>query len=397
MAGTIDAYGVALALLIIIGIVFLLTTVYALCFIVIGRLRTPRSGDRALHTFPAITAVIAAKNEAAVLPGTLSRLLEMPYPPGRFRIFVAVDEGDESTAAACLPFGDRVSVIFTKSRKGKPGVLNEVLPRVETELIFLLDADSLPDRDAFSRMIPPITEDGFIASSAQGYPLNTREGIFPRFFNLECRIQADLNANRSGAGWFAYIPGFCSLVRTEEIRRVGGWDESCLSEDSDLALRIWATGGRISESSARVGMEAPAKFSSFFRQRLRWYRGMLDSFRNRWWLLLKVPFVQAADVTVQFLSPAIVALFLPFCIGALLAGGIPLLLLICTLLALVTGAVIIRGDFSPAGRVLNALMIVPFLVLNSFICIIVVVTFLLNRRISWTRTEKSNYFMKKKH
>jgi hypothetical protein len=122
---------------------------------------------------------------------------------------------------------------------------------------------------------------------------------------------------------------------------------------------------------------------------------MLDSFRNQWRLLLKVPFMHAADVTVQFLSPAIVALFLPFGIGSLLTGGIPLLLLICTLLALVTGAVIIRGSFTAGERVLNALMIAPFLVLNSVICIIVVVTFLLNRKIPWTRTEKSNYYMKK--
>jgi cellulose synthase/poly-beta-1,6-N-acetylglucosamine synthase-like glycosyltransferase len=391
MAGGIDADVVARVLLLLTGLVFFSTTVYALGFIWLGRMGSARPEDRSLRTFPAITAVIAAKNEAAVLPATLSRLLEMPYPAGMFRILVAVDEGDQETAAACLPFSDRVSVVFTTSRNGKPGVLNEVLPRVETELIFLLDADSLPDRDAFNRMVPLITDDGFIASSAQGYPLNTGEGIFPRFFNLECRIQADLNANKSRAGYFAYIPGFCSLVRTDEIRRVGGWDESCLSEDSDLALRIWAAGGRISESAAMVGMEAPAKLSPFFRQRLRWYRGMLDSYRQRWRLLLKVPFMQAADVTVQFLSPAIVALFLPFCIGSLLTGGIPLLLLACTLIALVTGAVIIRGAFSPAERVLNALMIFPFLLLNSVICIIVVITFLLNRKIPWTRTEKSNY------
>jgi len=122
---------------------------------------------------------------------------------------------------------------------------------------------------------------------------------------------------------------------------------------------------------------------------------MLDSWQKQWRLLLKVPIVPAMDVTIQFLSPGIVALFLPFCIGSLLAGGIPLLLLICTLLVLVAGAVIIRGEFSVAERAGNALMMVPFLLLNSVICIIVVVTFLLNIRIAWKRTEKSNFFLKK--
>jgi cellulose synthase/poly-beta-1,6-N-acetylglucosamine synthase-like glycosyltransferase len=142
-------------------------------------------------------------------------------------------------------------------------------------------------------------------------------------------------------------------------------------------------------------MEAPAQLSTFFRQRLRWYRGMLDSYRKQWRLLLEVPFLKATDVTVHFLSPVVVALFLPFCIGSLLAGGIPLLLLICTLLATVTGPLIIRGNFSVTERMGNALMMVPFLLLNSLICIIVVITFLLNRKIPWTRTQKSNYFMNK--
>jgi|GEM_PF-1228992 len=393
--GTVDLHGVAVLLLLITGLVFFITTLYALLFIVIGALKPPATENRPIRTYPTITAVIAAKNEAAVLPGTLRRLLEMPYPAEKFRILVAVDEGDEETAAACRPFGDRVTVIFAKSRKGKPGVLNEVLFHITSDLVFLLDADSLPDRDAFAQMLPLMTEDGFIATSAQGYPLNAGEGIVPRFFKMECRIQAELNANKARAGYFAYIPGFCSLVRTDEVRRVGGWDESCLSEDSDLALRVWATGGRISESVAQVGMEAPAQLSTFFRQRLRWYRGMLDSWQKQWRLLLKVPIVPAMDVTIQFLSPGIVALFLPFCIGSLLAGGIPLLLLICTLLVLVAGAVIIRGEFSVAERAGNALMMVPFLLLNSVICIIVVVTFLLNIRIAWKRTEKSNFFLKK--
>ena len=389
--GFAGLYSVAWGILLIIGLVFALTSVYVFFLIVMNVFKRPERTGRPIRSFPTITAVIAAKNEAAILPTTITRLLEMPYPKERFSVLVAVDEGDDATTAACLPFSERVRVIHTKSRRGKPGVLNEILPLVESELMLLLDADSLLEQDAFSRMLPPIIEDGFMATSAQGYPLNDREGIIPWFFRVECRIQANLNANKGENGFFAYTPGFGTLILTSEIRRVGGWDETCISEDSDLALRLWATGSRIRDSPALVGMEAPATLSGFIRQRLRWYRGMLDAYRTQGKLLLQVPVLKAVDVSIQFLSPVLVAFFLPFCIGALLAGGALLYLLAAILTVNIVGALIINGTFSVADHLGFAVMIIPFLLLNSAICILVVLTFVLNMRLPWTRTEKSNY------
>jgi cellulose synthase/poly-beta-1,6-N-acetylglucosamine synthase-like glycosyltransferase len=392
MPGMVDAYAAAEIVILLTGLLFALSAIYSVFFILVGTLKRAGGEDRPIRAYPAITAVIAAKDEPVVLPHTLARLLELPYPTDKFTVIVALDEGDNATAAACLPYAGRVRVVFTHSHKGKPGVLNKVLPLVEGELMFLLDADSMPDRDALNQMLPLILDDGFIATSAQGYPLNTGEGIFPRFFRLECRIQADLNANKAKAGFFAYTPGFCTLIRTSEVRRIGGWDEECLSEDSDLAFRLWATGSRISESPARVGMEAPARLSRFCRQRLRWYRGMLDAYRKDRSLLYGVPFAKSIDVTMQFLSPVFVSLFIPFFLGALIMGGPPLFLLGCLFLILVGGVLIIRGSFSYAERVENAVLVVPFLLLNSAICIFAVITFLLNRKIAWKRTEKSNFF-----
>jgi cellulose synthase/poly-beta-1,6-N-acetylglucosamine synthase-like glycosyltransferase len=391
LTGSLSLLSVITAVLFACGFAFAIAAIYTVILVVLDAVGKQEESIRPLRTFPAITAVIAAKNEAGVLPATLRRLIGMEYPVDRLRIIVAVDEGDTETAEACIPYADRVKVVVTHSRSGKPGVLNEVLPKVETELMLLLDADSLLDRDALVQMVPSITEDGFIATSAQGYPLNEKEGIFPRFFRLECRIQAALNNSRKRPGSFAYTPGFGTLIVTEEVRKVSGWDTSCLSEDSDLALRLFAGGARMTGSKAMVGMEAPAQFRVFFRQRLRWYRGMLDSYRKRRGLLAGVGPGPAVEITVQFLSPLFVAFFLPFCAGALFLQGSVLILLAGIVCIMVAGALVVRGDFSTAERILNGIMLIPFLLLNSAICIIVVATFILNMRLQWSRTEKSHF------
>ena len=392
MPWIIDGITAGTALLIIIGLLFALTAIYAAVSIILDALgRTQKSVVRPPGTRPSITALIAAKDEAGVLPSTLQRLVALPYPADKLRILVAVDEGDLATAGACAPFADRVRVIVTHSRSGKPGVLNEIFPKIDTELTLLLDADSFLAPDALACMVPLIIEDGYSAVSLQGYPLNEGEGIFPRFFKLECRIQAALNHSRNKPGAFAYTPGFGTLILTEEVRRVSGWDENCLSEDSDLALRLFANGGRIAPSEALVGMEAPATISGYFRQRLRWYRGMLDIIRKRRNIIYNLTFLQATDVTIQFLSPAFVALFLPFFIGTLFLKGFALSLLAAIICIVLTASLVIRGQFSITGRILNVLLIIPFLLLNSAICIVVVTTFLLNKRLPWVRTEKSHF------
>lgn len=392
MPGIVEGMTAGTALLLITGLLFTLATAYAAAHVILDALgRTQKSVVHLPGTLPSITALIAAKNEAAVLPSTLQRLIALPYPADKLRILVAVDEGDTATAGACAPFADRVRVIITHSRSGKPGVLNEILPKIDTELTLLLDADSFLAPDALSRMVPLIIKDGYSAASAQGYPLNEGEGIFPRFFKLECRIQVALNHGRNNRNAFTYTPGFGTLIITEEIRRVSGWDESCLSEDSDLALRLFANGGRIVLSEALVGMEAPATVSGYFRQRLRWYRGMLDIYWKRRDLILNLSFLQAMDITIQFLSPALVAMLLPFALGALVLQGVALPLLTVIIGIVLAASLVIRGQFSITGRVLNALLIIPFLLLNSAICIVVVITFLLNMRLPWVRTEKSHY------
>ncbi len=60
------------------------------------------------RSWPAVVAVVPARNEADSLPGTLPALLAQDYP-GEFRVFVVDDGSDDGTAAVAAELGEKAA------------------------------------------------------------------------------------------------------------------------------------------------------------------------------------------------------------------------------------------------------------------------------------------------
>ena len=110
-----------------------------------------------------LAVIVAARNEAAVLPGTLAALLEQTDPPDE--IIIADDGSIDATAEMlgrdygfALPSVGQVSgpvrVGSTGLRwlrlphGGKSAALNAGLLRTEADIILTVDADTVPDAGA---------------------------------------------------------------------------------------------------------------------------------------------------------------------------------------------------------------------------------------------------------
>jgi hopene-associated glycosyltransferase HpnB len=59
-------------------------------------------------TWPAVAAVVPARNEAESLPGTLPALLAQDYP-GEFRVFLVNDNSDDGTGAVAAELGEKAA------------------------------------------------------------------------------------------------------------------------------------------------------------------------------------------------------------------------------------------------------------------------------------------------
>jgi len=75
--------------------------------------------------------------------------------------------------------------------------------------------------------------------------------------------------------------GTMSLVRTDVLKRAGGWAEWCLTEDSELGLRILAAGYSSVYVSKTYGRGLlPFTFRDYKRQRRRWVIGGVQQLKR---------------------------------------------------------------------------------------------------------------------
>jgi hopene-associated glycosyltransferase HpnB len=73
-----------------------------------GERLPPRRAGTGHASWPAVVAVVPARNEADSLPGTLPALLAQDYP-GRFRVFLVDDGSDDGTAGVAAELGEKAA------------------------------------------------------------------------------------------------------------------------------------------------------------------------------------------------------------------------------------------------------------------------------------------------
>ena len=100
--------------------------------------RRPRPVPYPDGAWPAISIIVAARNEAARLPARVANLLEQAYP-GRREIIVVSDGSTDDPAAALASFGGQVHLIELPPG-GKPLALNAGVAASSGEVLVFADA-----------------------------------------------------------------------------------------------------------------------------------------------------------------------------------------------------------------------------------------------------------------
>lgn len=263
--------------------------------------RSPQTGARER---PTLGVLVAAHDEAAVLPHTIRALLAQSDPPD---LVLVVDDGSRDGTAAVLAedFGLVPPALGQTSAPsprapclrwlrlphgGKASALNAALLAAEVEIVVTVDADTLLETEAVAALraafaasphlvaatgvLRPICADTPVARALQAF--QTLE--YARNFQLRCawaRLDCLLLISGAFAGY-----------RRAALLAVGGFDPACLVEDYELThrLRRYASRHGLAWTSdvvvdARAATDAPASPAGFLRQRRRWFGGFLETQR----------------------------------------------------------------------------------------------------------------------
>jgi hypothetical protein len=195
--------------------------------------------------------------------------------------------------AHCLRLGDRFRFFHVEGLTGaKAGALNFALRETapDAEIVSVVDADYQVVPDFIDRLIGHFDDPrmGFVQTphdyrgwEASPY-LRACYWEYKYFFHTILVSRNERDA--------AITVGTMCLIRRKALEEAGGWAEWCVTEDSELAIRIHALGYAavyLTESFGR-GL-IPETFLGYKRQRFRWTYGPVQELKHHFRLLLPSP------------------------------------------------------------------------------------------------------------
>lgn len=273
---------------------------------------------------PPISTIMPAFNEAETIVESVEALRNVNYP--NHEIIVVNDGSTDATLEQLTEHFDlepsaRVVerqletepvrqiyesrsvdglVVVDKENGGKGDALNTGINVSRTPLICCVDADTLVAPGALLRMVEPYIYDsrevvavGGTVRIANGCRIEDRaiaefrlpDSWLARFQIIEylrAFLFGRMGMNRIGGNLI--ISGAFGLFLKDAVVEVGGYDNSVVTEDMELVMKLHRYGRR-SEPTQRVVQipdptsytQAPEDFGTLRRQRDRWHRGMAES------------------------------------------------------------------------------------------------------------------------
>jgi len=232
---------------------------------------------------PKISLIVPTKNEETVIRRCLEGILNIDYPIDKMQIIVVDGKSDDNTCKICSEFSEKypenIKIISEKTANGKPAALNLAIPYIKGDLVGVFDADSLPEKDVLAKVAFYFKDEKLTALQGRTTSLNEKNNALTRVIAMEERawFQA-LMSGREKLQLFVPLTGSCQFVRTTVLEELGGWDEKSLTEDVELALRLVEKNHHIQYApDVCSGQETPNNLGSLVKQRVRWYRGYMET------------------------------------------------------------------------------------------------------------------------
>jgi cellulose synthase/poly-beta-1,6-N-acetylglucosamine synthase-like glycosyltransferase len=230
---------------------------------------------------PGVSVLVPCHNEELVIAHTIRALQALEYPAGKIELLIINDGSTDRTAEVVRGFeADRrvrlLDVPKAFAARGKSGALNCALRQATHQLLAVYDADNLPEPGALRPLVERMVLDPTLGAAIGMYRAwNRKRALLTRFLNIEgIGFQWILQAGRWMLMRLTTLPGTNFVVRRSLVEQLNGWDESALTEDAELSIRIYQAGYRIQFVPNSVTWEQePEGLKVWFRQRRRWVRG----------------------------------------------------------------------------------------------------------------------------
>ena len=251
---------------------------------------------------PEISLLIPAHNEEKIIAKTIEALLNDNYS-NKKEIIIINDGSTDNTAKIVSSYSKKYPFVklINLKHKGKSGAINIGIRKSKYDILVILDADSLVEKDALKEIVKPLKNKkiGGVAGCIRAIKTKNPLTWFQDFEYVISSgwryICTKINAN-------SILPGF-SAFKKEALLKVGGFSSETLTEDFDIVFNMKKIGYETRTSRAAVMFtDVPKNLKSFIKQRIRWSRGTIQVLKKHFKFLLsgKAEMIAIYSVPTQF-------------------------------------------------------------------------------------------------
>jgi len=234
-----------------------------------------------------VSIVIPAYNEEENIGRVLRALLNQNYPRDLIEI-VVVDDGSTDSTSEIVEYyknvDPRIRLIRHRTNLGKVAALVDGVAASNGDIIILLDADTIPDKNAVRRMVGALASLNDIgAVSGMVVPVRG-SGLLYRLQRIEYLLAFQIGRffDELIGGTNMILSGSFSGFRSSILKPIMLYSmrnrlEETLAEDFDLTIRVWKRGARTAYEEDAIAYTAiPTSLRSLYRQKIRWFSGGLQ-------------------------------------------------------------------------------------------------------------------------
>src|SRR5262249_17241767 len=247
---------------------------YPLWLLLLSRLRPAWRGTPVRpRSWPAVSLVVAAHDEAGCIGEKLENSLALDYPPDRLEVLIGSDGSTDGTDAVVGSHPDPRVRLFAGPRAGKTSVLNRCIPAARGELVVLSDANTRIEPGALKALVRHFDdpEVGAVCGRLQLYNPTRAEYEESAYWKYESWLKAleGIEGGVVGANGGLYA------IRRAQFTAL---PTSTIVDDFVIALRLLDQGYQVLyEPAALASEETTEDYGREFGRRARIAAGNFQS------------------------------------------------------------------------------------------------------------------------
>jgi cellulose synthase/poly-beta-1,6-N-acetylglucosamine synthase-like glycosyltransferase len=291
------------------------------------------------------TILLPARHEEEVYQDTIQKVYDLNYPKELMQIVAICSDDDEGTIAEAQKKIDQLGdpnvqlLIYTNKPTSKPRGLNHALQIARGDIVTIFDAEDEPHPDILNIINTTMLNEDVDVVQAGVQLMNHNTHWFSYLNVLEYFFWFKSSLHFFARVGMTPLGGNTVFVRRDLMEQLGGWDETTLTEDADLGIRLSLTHARIRivyDDEFVTREETPNSIEQFIKQRTRWNQGFIQILFQGEWKKLETLSKQFLAFYVLILPEvqALFALMVPVSVVMFFFARLPLWMAMFTYLPL---------------------------------------------------------------